>query len=77
MDDVKKFEPFWDSWYITGELGEGGFGKVYKIERKEFKNTYKAAHKHIKVPQSSSEVRSIFGRYNNTAYGDGNSRKCI
>ena len=60
MDDrIKNFEPFWDSWYITGELGEGGFGKVYKIERKEFKKTYYAALKHIRVPQSSSEIKTI------------------
>ena len=59
MDRIKQFEPFWDSWYVTGELGEGGFGKVYKIERKEFKNTYYAALKHIRVPQSSSEIRII------------------
>ena len=59
MDDIKKFEPFWDSWYVTGELGEGGFGKVYKIERTEFGNVYTAALKHIHVPQVKSEIKSV------------------
>ncbi len=59
MEDIRRFEPFWDNWYITEELGEGGFGKVYKVERKEFGNIYTAALKHIRVPQSQSEVKSI------------------
>lgn len=59
MEDIKKFEPLWDSWYIKDIIGEGGFGKVYKIERKEFGNTYVSALKHIKVPRSQSEVKSI------------------
>ncbi|MCC8014352.1 MAG: serine/threonine protein kinase [Eubacterium sp.] len=59
MNDIKKFEPLWGSWYATEKVGEGSFGKVYKIERKEFGNTYTAALKHIRVPQSQSEVKSI------------------
>ena len=58
-NDIKKFEPFWDTWYIKDIIGEGSFGKVYSIERTDFGNTYVAAMKHIRVPQSQSEVKSI------------------
>lgn len=27
----KKFEPIFGSWYITREIGEGSFGKVFEI----------------------------------------------
>ena len=59
MEDLKQFEPLWGSWYAVESIGEGSFGKVYKVERKEYHNTYVAALKHIKVPQSQSEVKSI------------------
>ncbi len=57
--DIKKFEPFWDTWYIKDIIGEGSFGKVYSIERIDFGTTYVSAMKHIKVPQSQAEVKSI------------------
>ena len=59
MKDVKRFEPFWGSWYVTAVLGEGGFGKVYKIERREFGNTYSAALKHIRLPKTLAEVQTL------------------
>ena len=48
-----------DGWEITRLLGEGGYGKVFEIERSEFGQTYRAALKVITVPQSSAEVRSV------------------
>ncbi len=59
MSDIKKFEPFWGNWYIKKELGEGSFGKVYSIERRDFGNIYTAALKHIRIPVSQSEVKSV------------------
>ena len=48
-----------DGWNVTRLLGEGGYGKVFEIERSEFGQTYRAALKVITVPQSSAEVRSV------------------
>ncbi|MGN1318305.1 MAG: protein kinase [Lachnospirales bacterium] len=59
MYDIKKFEPLWGSWYIKKLIGEGGYGKAYRIEREEYGIIYKSALKHIKVPQSQSEVKII------------------
>ena len=55
----KKYEPIFGKWHIVRELGEGGFGKVFEIERRDFGGTYKAALKAITIPQSQSEVKDI------------------
>lgn len=46
-------------WKIEECIGEGGFGKVYRITRNEFGHTYEAALKVIDIPQSQSEVNSF------------------
>ncbi|MBS7366542.1 MAG: serine/threonine protein kinase, partial [Oscillospiraceae bacterium] len=55
----KKYEPIFGKWHIVRELGEGGFGKVFEIERRDFGGTYKAALRAITIPQSQSEVKDI------------------
>ena len=55
----KKYEPVFGSWKIVREIGEGSFGKVFEIERRDFGYTYKAALKAITIPQSQSEVKSV------------------
>ena len=56
MADIKQYEPLWGSWYVDEPLGEGSFGKVYKIHRKDFDNVYYAAVKMLSIPQSESEI---------------------
>ena len=35
MTDIKQYEPLWGSWYVDSLIGEGSFGRVYRvIERK-------------------------------------------
>ena len=55
----KKYEPIFGEWSIVREIGEGSFGKVFEIERRDFGYTYKAALKAITIPQSQSEVKSV------------------
>ena len=54
----KKYEPLFGAWYITKQIGEGSYGRVYIIERHELGQTYKSALKAITVPGSQYEVRS-------------------
>lgn len=49
----------WNGWKIDRFLGEGSFGKVYRIVREEFGHTYEAALKVLEIPQNQSEVESI------------------
>lgn len=55
----KKYEPVFGFWKIKGLIGEGSFGKVFEIERKDFGTTYKAALKVITIPQSSGEIDNL------------------
>ncbi|MCD7905492.1 MAG: protein kinase [Clostridiales bacterium] len=59
MNDIKQFEPLWGNWYAKEFIGEGGYGKVYRIEREEFGEVYTSALKYIKIPHSRSEVKSV------------------
>lgn len=55
----KKYEPIFGAWYIAEKIGEGSFGQVYIIERRELGVTYRAALKAITIPQNQSEKESM------------------
>ena len=57
MSDIRQYEPLWGSWRIESLIGEGSFGKVYKISRVEFGNTYYSAVKIISIPQNEADIR--------------------
>ena|GEM_PF-4417497 len=59
MSDIKHYEPLWGTWYIDSLLGEGGFGKVYKVRQEQFGKTYYSAVKIISVPNNDAELRQI------------------
>ena len=56
MTDIKQYEPLWGAWYVDGQLGEGSYGKVYKVHKEEFGRTYEAAVKIISIPQNESDI---------------------
>ena len=57
MSDIKQYEPLWGTWHVDSLLGEGSYGKVYKVRKEEFGKTYEAAVKIISIPQSEAELR--------------------
>ena len=59
MTYYKKYEPIFGDWRIVREIGSGGFGTVFEIERKEFGYTYRAALKAVTIPQNQSELDSV------------------
>lgn len=52
-------ETVFKDWTIDKCIGEGAFGKVYRIIREDFGHTYEAALKVIEVPQAQSEVDAV------------------
>jgi serine/threonine protein kinase len=59
LSDIHTYEPLWGSWYVESLLGEGSFGKVYKVRRDEFGMTYFSAVKIITIPQNDSDLRQM------------------
>jgi len=56
-DYVKKYEPLWGSWSVEKFVGEGSFGKVYKISREDWGQKYESALKLIRIPQSENDIK--------------------
>lgn len=57
MEDILK--AVWPDWKITGLIGEGSSGAVYKIEREQFGGKEYSALKIITIPQSSSQTEEL------------------
>lgn len=57
IEYYKKYEPFFGSWYIKETIGEGSFGEVFLIERKEHGRVFSAALKAITIPKNRSEIK--------------------
>lgn len=55
----KKYEPIFGSWHITENIGQGAYGQVYIIERREMGVVYQSALKAITIPQDQNEIKSI------------------
>jgi serine/threonine protein kinase len=56
---LQKYEPLWGTWYIDSLIGEGSYGKVYKIYREELGKTHYSAVKFISIPQKQSEIQRL------------------
>ncbi|MDE6589636.1 MAG: serine/threonine protein kinase, partial [Oscillospiraceae bacterium] len=53
MQDIKDFEPLFGGWEIDEPLGEGSYGMVYKIVKRDMGGEYWAAVKHLSLPKES------------------------
>ncbi|MBR3200957.1 MAG: serine/threonine protein kinase [Mogibacterium sp.] len=50
----------WNEWTVDSFLGEGQFGKVFKIVRRDsFGNVYESALKEMRIPESDVELETI------------------
>ena len=56
QDSISRFFP---GWHVVRQIGVGGFGAVYEIERVHFGTTEKAALKVMRVPHSSSVIDDL------------------
>lgn len=49
----------WSGWTVKEVMGEGSYGKVYRIERDEFGHVYESALKVMTIPQSQAELKTV------------------
>ena len=59
IQQYKKYEPFFGSWYIKRFVGEGGFARVFEIVRNDFGREYISALKIITVTKTKSEINTL------------------
>lgn len=59
LEELKKFEPFWNKWYLEERLGGGSYGDVYRIKRIEYGTVYYAALKVISIPKDRAELNEV------------------
>lgn len=59
MGDTPDIGKIWPGWEISEYIGEGAFGKVYKIVRQEFGHNYESALKVLAIPSNKGELTSI------------------
>lgn len=48
---MEKEKRKWKEWKIEELIGEGSFGKVYRITKEDFGHIYEAALKIIEIPR--------------------------
>lgn len=60
MEDIKQFEPLWGEWRSVELLGEGSYGRVYKMVKVDLDREYFSAVKHLSLPKDSSEEKNLF-----------------
>ena len=56
---TEKINYVWPEWKVVGQLGEGSYGKVYRVMRSEHGVTSNAAVKVISIPQNEAELASM------------------
>lgn len=53
------FETIWPEWHVEELIGQGSYGKVYRISRESMGHVSYAAAKMIDIPQDESEVAAL------------------
>ena len=60
MQDIKDFEPLWGEWRSVEMLGQGTFGRVYKMVKRDLDTEYYSAVKHLSLPRTSGEEKDLY-----------------
>lgn len=58
-DVIHEFEPLWGSWMVDEFIGQGNYGKVYKVIREEWGQKQVSAVKIISIPQNKSDIKEV------------------
>lgn len=55
-DPIRKYEPLWGNWQVAERLGEGSYGRVYRVVRQDG-GSYESAVKLISIPRNETELQ--------------------
>ncbi len=59
IEQLKKLEPIFGSWYVDREIGTGSFGKVYSVYKDDSGIRFWAALKTISIPTNENEIQEL------------------
>ncbi len=67
-DSIYQYQPLWGKWQIDGLIGQGNFGRVYRVSHEEYGHTYTSAVKMISIPSEEQykTAQSMIGDKNGT-----------
>ena len=60
MTNIQNIKIPWKGWKVVRQLGRGGFGTVYEIERDTYGAVEKSAMKVISVPESRERIDELY-----------------
>jgi len=68
LDSIYQYQPLWGKWKIDGLIGQGNFGRVYRVSHEEYGHTYTSAVKMISIPSQEQykAAQSMIGDKNGT-----------
>jgi len=64
MTHLEVIQKVWPDWKVTGKIGEGSFGQVFKAEKESYGIKQESAIKVVRIPGDEAElekVKSSFG----------------
>lgn len=56
-DPIFLYTPLFGAFQVEALLGEGSYGRVYRVAREDITGRYESAVKHIRIPLSNAELK--------------------
>ena len=56
---MDRINEIWPKWHTEEPIGQGAYGRVFKVRREELGEVFYSAVKVIRIPQDAGEVREM------------------
>ena len=63
MTHLEVIQKVWPDWKVTGKIGEGSFGQVFRARKERFGVTQEAAIKVVRIPGDDAELKRVQSGY--------------
>lgn len=63
MTHLEVIQKVWTEWKVTGKIGEGSFGQVFRARKERFGVTQEAAIKVVRIPGDDVELKRVQSGY--------------
>ena len=63
MTHLEVIQKVWPDWKVTGKIGEGSFGQVFRTRKERFGVTQEAAIKVVRIPGDDVELKRVQSGY--------------